>query len=102
MSDLTSCFTSLYPIGNDWVGTTVGGRPVYFPTLDAYRTYNAQRGCPDVSALRNATAAARVEEKTPPTGFKEFKPEHPEQQTFYSAMSPYWVGRSSDAAKVYH
>ena len=102
MSDLTGCFTSLYPIGDNWVGTTVGGRPVHFQSMDAYRTYIGQRGCPDVSALRNMGAAARAEEKTPPTGFKEFKPKYPEQQTLYSAMSPYWIGRASDSAKVYH
>jgi len=75
---------------------------MHFQDFNTYRTYIAQMGCPDVSAIRNEVASQRAVEKTPFTGFKEFKPVHPEQQTLYSAMSPLWVGRVSDAAKVYH
>ena len=99
---MSSCLTSLYPIGNDWVGTTVGGRPLHFQSMDTYTQYLAKTGCPDVSAIRSSEAYLRKEPRTPFTGFKEFKPVQPEQQTLYSAMSPLWVGRSSDAAKVFH
>ena len=99
---MSSCFTNLYPIGIDWVGTTVGGKPMHFRDLDAYRTYNAQTGCPDVSAMRSGSASVRAAEKTPFAVFMEFKPVNPEQQTWYSPMSPLWIGRSSDTVNVYH
>lgn len=99
---MSACFTNLYPIGNDWVGTTVGGKPMHFQSLDTYREYNARMGCPDVSAIRSEEAYLRKEGRTPFAVFKEFKPVRPEQQTLYSAMSPLWVGRTSDAAKVFH
>lgn len=101
---MSSCLSSLYPIGDSWVGKTVGGEPKYFASMQTYLEYNAATGCPDVSGLRNSTTIADAM-KTPPTPFtffKEFRPKDPYQQALYSAMSPIWVGRTSDAAKVYH
>jgi hypothetical protein len=82
----------------------VGGTPKEFKSMQVYLDYNKATGCPDVSGRRNSTAIADAM-KVPPTPFayfKEFRPENPYQQALYSAMSPIWVGRSSDAAKVYH
>ena len=101
---MSSCLSSLYPIGDNWVGKTVGGTPKEFKSMQVYLDYNKATGCPDVSGQRNSTAIADAM-KVPPTPFayfKEFKPENPYQQALYSAMSPIWVGRSSDSAKVYH
>lgn len=101
---MSSCLASLYPIGDNWVGKTVGGTPKEFKSMQVYLDYNKATGCPDVSGQRNSTAIADAM-KVPPTPFayfKEFKPENPHQQALYSAMSPIWVGRSSDSAKVYH
>jgi len=101
---MSSCLSSLYPIGDNWVGKTEGGIPKQFTNMQAYLDYNVVTGCPNVSTVRNATAITQATktERTPFTYFKEFQPEHPYQQALYSAMSPIWVGRSSDAAKVYH
>jgi hypothetical protein len=102
MSDLNQCFTSLYPVGNDWIGARPGAAPVHFQSMDTYRQYNARTGCPDVSGVRSTEAYIRKEQRTPYAGFKELKPVNPQEQALYSAMSPLWVGRSSDSAKVYH
>lgn len=101
---MSSCLASLYPIGDNWVGRTVDGTPKEFKSMQVYLDYNKATGCPDVSGQRNSTAIVDAM-KVPPTPFayfKEFKPENPYQQALYSAMSPIWVGRSSDSAKVYH
>ena len=84
------CLNNLYPIGSMWVGTTRGGEPMQFKDLELYRQYNARTGCPDVSA----PVVPRTEKQqiTPFTGFMEFNPADPYQQSLYSAMSPYWVG----------
>lgn len=85
-----ACLNNLYPIGNMWVGTTRNGDPKQFNSLDRYREYNARTGCPDVSTP--IVPRTQKQEITPFTGFMEFKPKDPYQQSLYSAMSPYWVG----------
>jgi len=85
-----ACLNSLYPIGTLWVGTTGNGTPMQFKNLDMYRQYNVQTGCPDVST--RTVPRTQKPENTPFTGFMEFKPKDPDQQSLYSAMSPYWVG----------
>jgi hypothetical protein len=86
-----SCLNNLYPLGTLWVGTTQNGTPKQFKNLDMYRQYIVQTGCPDVYT-RRTVAPTQKPENTPFTGFMEFKPKDPNQQSLYSAMSPYWVG----------
>lgn len=62
-----------------------------FRDFSLYQQYLAQTGCPDVSRRNTAPLVAK-EERTPFTGFMEFKPADPYQESLYSAMSPYWVG----------
>jgi len=85
-----ACLNSLYPIGTLWVGTTQNGTPKQFKNLDMYRQYIMETGCPDVST--RTVAPMQKQENTPFTRFMEFKPKDPNQQSLYSAMSPYWVG----------
>uniref|UniRef100_A0A6C0HKN3 Uncharacterized protein n=1 Tax=viral metagenome TaxID=1070528 RepID=A0A6C0HKN3_9ZZZZ len=85
-----ACLNNLYPIGTMWVGTTRGGDPMQFKDLELYRQYNERTGCPDVSAP--VVPQKEKQQVTPFTGFMEFKPQDPYQQSLYSAMSPYWVG----------
>jgi len=90
--------SSLYPIGTLWVGTTTAGTPMQFRDLSLYRQYLTQTGCPDVS--RKTAPLVTKEERTPFTGFMEFKPADPYQESLYSAMSPYWVGPDRTATDL--
>ena len=99
MSSSSACVSSLYPIGTLWVGTTTAGTPMKFRDLSLYRQYLTQTGCPDVSQRTTAPLVTK-EERTPFTGFMEFKPADSYQQSLYSAMSPYWVGPDRTATDL--
>lgn len=94
-----SCPTSLYPVNAElYVGKTADGKPVQFKGIPAYREFLAKLAasghpCPDVSM--SMTPATLKEPVTPFTGFLEFQPANPRQQSMYSAMSSSWVGSES-------
>ena len=50
--------------------------------------------------LRTTAPLVTKEERTPFTGFMEFKPADSYQQSLYSAMSPYWVGPDRTATDL--
>ena len=92
------CLMNLYPIGDLWVGKTRDGDPKQFQDFSLYQQYLAKTGCPDVS--QRAPPAVEKEIRTPFTGFMEFKPADPYQQSLYSAMSSFWVGPDRTASEL--
>jgi len=97
------CLSSVYPIGEGWVGKGTSGEVKFFKSLDDYNTYltnlaSAGKICPDVSV-----PMAPPPEKTTrtfPSGFLEFLPERQEQQGKYSAMSSGWLGQQETEKAV--
>lgn len=90
------CLSSVYPIGEGWVGKSSSGDVKFFKSLDDYNTYlqnlaSSGRICPDVSVPIAPPAEKTV--RTLPTGFLEFLPRDQAQQAKYSAMSPNWLGQ---------
>lgn len=90
------CLSSVYPIGEGWVGKSTSGEVKFFKSLEDYNTYlqnlaSAGRICPDVSVPMAPPPETSV--RTLPTGFLEFLPRDQTQQSKYSAMSPSWVGQ---------
>jgi hypothetical protein len=91
------CLSTVYPVGEGWIGKSTTGQVRMFQSLSDYKQYldnlsKSGRVCPDVSV----PVAPRSYEKTtetPPTGFMEFLPRNTVQQSKYSAMSPYWLGQ---------
>jgi hypothetical protein len=92
------CLANLYPIGSLWVGKTRDGDPKQFKDFPQYQEYLAKTGCPDVS--QQVAPVAEKEIQTPFTGFMEFKPADPYQQSLYSAMSSFWVGPDRTATEL--
>ena len=94
-----SCMSNLYPVSRDlWVGQDTTGVSHQFKGLQQYQEYverlrTAGKTCP-VPSTPHAPAVI-PQDKTPFTGFLEFKPADVQQQARYSAMSPYWVGSES-------
>jgi len=94
-----SCMSNLYPVSRDlWVGQDTTGVSHQFKGLQQYKEYverlrTAGKTCP-VPSTPHAPAVI-PQDKTPFTGFLEFKPADVQQQARYSAMSPYWVGSES-------
>jgi hypothetical protein len=94
-----SCISNLYPVSRDlWVGQDTTGVSHQFRGLQQYQEYvqrlmTAGKTCP-VPSTPHAPAVI-PQDKTPFTGFLEFKPADVQQQAKYSAMSPYWVGSES-------
>uniref|UniRef100_A0A6C0CK32 Uncharacterized protein n=1 Tax=viral metagenome TaxID=1070528 RepID=A0A6C0CK32_9ZZZZ len=93
---MSLCISNLYPVSKDmWIGQDTTGIAHQFKGLDQYREYvtkltAAGTVCPEAS-LPSAPAII-PQERTPFTGFLEFKPTDVQQQAKYSAMSPWWVG----------
>ena len=91
-----SCMSNLYPVSKDlWVGQDTTGVSHQFRGLQQYREYVERlmasgTTCPVPSTPHAPTVIPQ--DKTPFTGFLEFKPTDAQQQAKYSAMSPWWVG----------
>lgn len=90
------CLSSVYPIGEGWVGKSTSGDVKFFKTLDDYQQYlsnlaNLGRVCPDVSVP--IAPPAEKTSRSLPSGFLEFLPRDQAQQAKYSAMSPSWLGQ---------
>ncbi len=97
------CLSSVYPIGEGWVGKSTSGEVKFFKSLDDYQTYlknlaNAGRICPDVSVPIAPPAEKTM--RTLPSGFLEFLPEKQEIQGKYSAMSSGWLGQSESQKAI--
>jgi hypothetical protein len=94
-----SCISNLYPVSRDlWVGQDTTGISHQFRGLQQYQEYVAKlltsgTTCPVPSTPHAPTIIPQ--DRTPFTGFLEFKPADVQQQAKYSAMSPYWVGSES-------
>lgn len=91
------CLSSVYPIGEGWVGKSTSGEVKFFKTLDDYNRYlsnlaSAGKICPDVSVPMAPPPETTL--RTLPTGFLEFLPRDQTQQSKYSAMSPSWLGQT--------
>ena len=92
------CLSTVYPIGEGWVGKTTSGQVKFFQSLADYQNYlnNLARSgkiCPDVSV-----PVAPPPEKTTATPFAyfmEFLPRNPEDSAKYSAMSSSWQGQQA-------
>jgi hypothetical protein len=88
--------SNLYPVSRDlWVGQDTTGVSHQFKGLQQYKEYverlrTSGKTCP-VPSTPHAPVVI-PQDKTPFTGFLEFKPADVQQQARYSAMSPYWVG----------
>jgi hypothetical protein len=94
----TDCLSSVYPLGEQWVGKSTSGETRLFQSLDDYKNFlqnlaSSGRVCPDVSVPVAKPATGTV--RTPRTGFLEFLPRNSAEQKKYSAMSPYWEGQQS-------
>jgi hypothetical protein len=90
------CLSSVYPIGEGWVGKSSSGEVKFFKSLEDYNTYlqnlaSAGRICPDVSVPVAPPIETTV--RSLPSGFLEFLPRDQGQQAKYSAMSPSWLGQ---------
>lgn len=91
------CLSTVYPVGEGWIGKSTTGQVRMFQSLSDYKQYldnlsKSGKICPDVSV----PVAPRGFEKTVatlPTGYMEFLPRDSVQQSKYSAMSPYWLGQ---------
>ena len=89
----------MYPVSKDlWVGQDTTGVAHQFRGLQQYQDYVNQlalagKTCP-VPTTPHAPSVI-PQERTPFTGFLEFKPADIQQQAKYSAMSPYWIGSES-------
>jgi hypothetical protein len=92
------CMSTVYPVGEGWIGKSSTGEVRMFQTLDDYKQYLANlsasgRVCPDAS-VPVAPPESTVK-NTPHTGFLEFLPRNQEQQSKFSAMSPGWLGQKA-------
>lgn len=90
------CLSSVYPIGEGWVGKSTSGDTKFFKSLDDYQTYltnlaSIGKICPNVSVPMIPPAETTT--RTVPSGFLEFLPRDQTQQGKYSAMSSGWVGQ---------
>jgi hypothetical protein len=98
-----NCLSTVYPIGEGWVGKSTSGEVRFFQNLSDYQQFLsnlAQSGkvCPDVSV---PVAKPREETtRTYPTGFLEFLPRNSAEQAKYSAMSPGWLGQEATQKAV--
>jgi len=91
------CLSTVYPVGEGWIGKSSTGQVRMFQSLSDYKQYldnlsKSGRVCPDVS-VPVAPRGYETTTQTPPTGFMEFLPRNTVQQSKYSAMSPYWLGQ---------
>jgi len=97
------CLSTVYPIGEGWVGKSTTGEVRAFQSLSDYKQYlenlaRAGKVCPDVSV---PVAKPREEvTRTYPTGFLEFLPRNQAEQAKYSAMSPGWLGQEATQKAV--
>ena len=91
-----SCLSSVYPIGQNWVGKSTTGEVRMFETLSDYKQYlnnlaSSGKVCPDVSVP--FVPPKESVSQTLPSGFLEFIPRDQNAQARYSAMSPSWLGQ---------
>ncbi len=98
------CLTTVYPIGQSWVGKSKSGDVKFFNSLQDYKQYLTNlaasgRVCPDAS-VPIATRPPDTTARTYPTGFMEFLPRDENEQRKYSAMSPYWQGQEETQRAV--
>ena len=99
-----SCISNMYPVSSDlWIGQDTTGVAHQFRGLQQYQEYVARlaasgKTCPAPSTPQ--APAIIPQERTPFTGFLEFKPANDQQQAKYSAMSPWWVGSESTDKEV--
>lgn len=98
------CLSSVYPIGEGWVGKSTSGDVKFFKSLQDYKTYltnlaSSGRICPDVS-VPIATRPPDTTTRSYPPGFMEFLPRDENEQRKYSAMSPYWLGQEETQKAV--
>jgi hypothetical protein len=98
------CLTTVYPIGEAWIGKSTSGQVQKFNTLDDYKQFLSNlaasgKVCPDASVPQ--TTRSENTTRTPHTGFLEFLPRNSKEQSRYSAMSPSWEGQAaSDKAII--
>jgi hypothetical protein len=99
-----SCISNMYPVSSDlWVGQDTTGVSHQFRGLQQYQEYVAKLAAAGTTCPIPSTPQAPSiipQERTPFTGFLEFKPANPQQQAKYSAMSPWWVGSESTDKEV--
>lgn len=93
-----NCLSTVYPIGEGWVGKSTTGEVRYFQSLQDYKQFlnnlaNSGKVCPDVSVPY--IPPKETTSRTYPPGFLEFLPRNIEEQTKYSAMSPNWLGQEA-------
>jgi hypothetical protein len=91
------CLSTVYPVGEGWIGKSTTGEVRMFEALSDYKQYlnnlsKSGKVCPDVS-VPIAPSGYEKSTSTPPSGFMEFLPRNPIEQSKYSAMSPYWLGQ---------
>lgn len=97
------CLSSVYPIGEGWVGKSPDGHVQSFQSLADYKQFlknmaDSGKICPDASVPISPPASSSV--KTMPTGFLEFLPRNQAEQSKYDPMSPYWQGQSASEKAI--
>jgi hypothetical protein len=94
----------MYPVNSGlWVGQDTTGIAHQFRGLEQYQEYVTKllavgTICPTPSMPQVPDVIPQ--DRTPFTGFLEFKPANERQQATYSAMSPWWVGSEATDAQV--
>lgn len=99
-----SCISNLYPVNRElWVGQDTTGIAHQFKGLEQYQEYVAKLAAAGTTCATPSMPHAPAiipQDRTPFTGFLEFKPADEQQQAKYSAMSPWWVGSEATDTEV--
>ena len=97
------CLSSVYPIGEGWVGKSKDGNVQAFQSLEDYKQFlknlaNVGKICPDVSVPMAPPPETTT--RSMPTGFLEFLPRNQAEQDKYDPMSKYWQGQEASEKAI--
>jgi hypothetical protein len=97
------CLSSVYPIGEGWIGKSTDGKTQSFQSLADYKQFlknlaDSGKICPDASVPKAPPPSAMT--RTPFAGFLEFLPRNQAEQDLYDPMSPYWQGQEASQTAI--
>lgn len=97
------CLSSVYPIGEGWIGKSTDGKTQSFQSLADYKQFlknlaDSGKICPDASVPKAPPPSSMT--RTLPTGFLEFLPRNQADQDKYDPMSPYWQGQEASQTAI--
>jgi hypothetical protein len=97
------CLSSVYPIGEGWIGKSPEGNVQSFQSLADYKQFlknlaDSGKVCPDASVPMAPPPSSTT--KTMATGFLEFLPRNQADQDKYDPMSAYWQGQQASEEAI--